>query len=122
MEPDFKEPKNRFVWAFQGLEVNGQPVAFPRPVLEQWSEHLSRCGFIHVDEVAGCPSGENPLKYLPSQEIHYQPPVRGQATSFNLAGEWVPIDQPIRTAQDPGLSKEEKQALINQFKEEGLID
>lgn len=116
------EQKERFLWAFQGLEVNGQPVAFPRPVLEQWSEHLSKCGFIHIDEVAACPVDENPLRHLPVQEIHYQPPVRGQANSFNLAGEWVPIDQPIRGAEESDMSSEEKQALIKQFREEGLID
>ena len=57
-----------------------------------------------------------------SQEIHYQPPVLGQANSFNMAGEWVPIDQPIRLPEEPGMSEGEKQELIAQFREEGLID
>ena len=116
------EQKERFLWAFQGLEINGQPVAIPRPVLEQVSEHLSKCGFIHIDEVAACPVDDNPLRHLPSQEIHYQPPVRGQSSSFNMAGEWVPIDQPIRLPEESGMSEGEKQALIEQFREEGLID
>lgn len=109
-ESDMDNPKERFAWAFQGIEYTGFPMAFPDKVLEVWSEHLSKCGFVH-----------DPSR----QEIHYQPPVRGQGHSMNLSGQWISITEPITQPVVPTASKmtsQEKAKMIQEFKEEGLID
>lgn len=109
-ESDLNDPKQRFVWAFRGIETNGFPMAFPEKVLESWSEHLSQCGFVHD----------------PSQQtIHYQPPVRGQDHAMNTSGVWVDIDTPIEEPSVPVsslMTPAEKAKMIQEFKEEGLID
>lgn len=119
-QTNFDDPQQRFVWALRGLRFNGSPVIIPEPAAKELSEHLSRCGFVHIDQVAACPVGENPLRHLPAQEIHYQPPLKGQDHSMNTSGEWVDAETPIIT--ESGMSLDEKQELIQQFREEGLID
>ncbi|OIR43213.1 DUF2744 domain-containing protein [Corynebacterium sp. NML120713] len=120
-ETNFDDPAERFLWAFRGMEYNGMPIGFPEPVLKEWSEHLSACGFIHIDQAR---SVEN-LDDLPGQEIHYQPPIRGQDHALNVAGKWVPVTQPIQEPVVPATSQmtpTEKAKLINELREEGLID
>ena len=109
-ETDFNDPKQRFQWAFRNMEVNGFPLAFPDKFLEEISVPLSKCGFVHDPE---------------QQEIHFQPPIRGQDHSMNMSGQWIPIDQPIhapmvRTVD--ALTPQEKARLIQELKEEGAID
>lgn len=109
-ETNFDDPSERFLWALRGIEFNGMPIAFPEKVLRGWSKHLSECGFVHDPE---------------AQEIHYQPPVRGQDHELNTSGKWVPIDQPIHEPLVPTASlmtAAEKAKMIAEFKEEGLID
>ena len=33
-DTDLSDPKQRFVWAFQGIQFKGSPMAFPQPILE----------------------------------------------------------------------------------------
>lgn len=109
-ETNFDNPSERFVWALRGMEFNGMPVAFPEPVLREFSRHLSACGFVH-----------DPA----TQEIHYQPPVRGQDHDLNTAGKWVPIEEEIVEPMVPTASKmtpAEKAKMLEEFREEGLID
>lgn len=109
-ESDMDNPKERFAWAFRGIEYTGFPMAFPDKVLEVWSEHLSKCGFVH-----------DPSR----QEIHYQPPVRGQDHALNTAGSWIDIDDEINVPVVPTsslMTPQEKAKMIQEFKEEGLID
>lgn len=125
---DFNDPKQRFVWAFQGIQFRGSPTAFPQPILEEWSEHLSQAGFIHVSQLEElCDEyGHLSLYSFPfKQEIQYQPPVRGQGHSMNVSGQWVPMDQEIEKPVVPTASlmtTQEKAKMIQEFKEEGLID
>lgn len=109
-ETDFDDPSQRFMWAFRGMEFNGMPIAFPEPVLREWSKHLSACGFVHDPE---------------RQEIHYQPAIRGQQHDFNMSGQWVGIDEPIEepvVSSAEKLTPAEKALLIEEFREEGIID
>lgn len=109
-DTDFNDPKQRFKWAFRNMEVNGFPLAFPDKFLEEISVHLSKCGFVHDPE---------------QQEIHFQPPVRGQDHSMNLSGQWVPVDQEIQQPiikQTAVMTPQEKAKWIEEFREEGLID
>lgn len=129
-ETNLDDPSERFVWAFRGVEFNGMPLAMPEPVLEQWSRHLSSCGFVHADQVIGMLGDSEAEKVLARklgalQEIHYQPPLRGQDHAMNMSGEWVPIDQPVQQAVVPTsslMTAQEKAKMIEEFREEGLID
>lgn len=129
-ETNFSNPQERFLWAFRGIGFNGFPLSAPEAVFKEWSEHLSRAGFVHVSEVeeALCAEGVDPagvLGRLPSQEIHYQPPVRGQDHPLNTSGQWIPVDQPIKEPSVPTASlmtPGEKAKMIQEFREEGLID
>lgn len=128
-ESDLNNPKERFPWAFRGLDYNGFPLAIPDPILEEWSEHLSKCGFIHVSQVerlAGMfPDVVDLIDQLPKQEIHYQPPVRGQDHTMNLSGSWVPVDTQIHEPVVSTLSKltpAEQVKLLKEFKDRGLLD
>lgn len=109
-ESDLSDPKERFVWAFRNLEVNGFPLAIPEKFLVEISEHLSRCGFVHDAD---------------QQEIHFQPPIRGQDHYMNLSGRWVPVEQPIQQPvikPTSVMTPQEKAKWIQEFREEGLID
>lgn len=120
-ESDLNDPKQRFVWAFQNLSYNGFPVAFPDKVLEEWSEHLSKCGFVHIDQVREAGTIDD----LPGQQIHFQPPIRGQDHYMNMSGDWVDINQPIQQPIVPAaqlMTPAEKAKMIEEFREEGLID
>jgi hypothetical protein len=62
------------------------------------------------------------LDQLPEQEIHYQPPVRGQDHGFNGSGEWVPIDQPLEAPvvnQVALMTPQERALLVEQLREAG---
>ncbi|UBI10057.1 DUF2744 domain-containing protein [Corynebacterium coyleae] len=109
-ETNFDDPSERFLWALRGIEFNGMPVAIPEKVLRGWSRHLSACGFVHDPAL---------------QEIHYQPPVRGQDHDLNTSGKWIPVDEPIQEPLVPTASlmtAGEKAKMIEEFREEGLID
>lgn len=126
-ETDFDNPRQRFLWALRGIEFNGVPMAAPQQVFESWSEHLSKCGFVHVSELEKFASegvvilGDLPFK----QQIHYQPPVKGQNHPLNSAGAWIPVDQPIihpEPATTATMTQEDKARVIQELREEGLID
>lgn len=127
-DADLSDPKQRFVWAFQGIQFKGSPMAFPQPILEAWSEHLSKAGFIHVSQIEQMleehyPGGANGYPFR--QEIQYQPPVRGQDHSMNTSGQWIPVGQEVKQPVVPTASlmtSQEKAKMIQEFKEEGLID
>lgn len=128
-ETDYSDPRQRFVWAFRGIEYNGMPFGAPEAVFQEWSEHLSRCGFLHVDQVLEAAREAGDVGALQEalqdvQRIHYQPPVRGQDHPLNLSGKWVPVDEPIVEPDVPEVSKMtpgEKAKLIEELREEGLI-
>ncbi|MDK4206996.1 phage gene 29 protein family protein [Corynebacterium pseudodiphtheriticum] len=128
-ETDYSDPRQRFVWAFRGIEYNGMPFGAPEAVFREWSEHLSRCGFLHVDQVLEAARAAGDVGALQEalqdvQRIHYQPPVRGQDHPLNLSGKWVPVDEPIVDPEVPATSKMtpgEKAKLIEELREEGLI-
>lgn len=126
-ETDYRDPLQRFVWAFRGIDYNGFPFQAPLPVFEGWSQHLSRCGFVHLDQVIAAidpETGVIDLDKLPEQEIHYQPPVRGQDHGFNGSGEWVPIDQPLEAPvvnQVALMTPQERAMLAEQLREAGEL-
>lgn len=116
------DPRKRFVWAFRGIGFNGTPFLAPEAVFEDWSEHLSAAGFIHVSEVEDHVDLE--ALGIQGQTIKYQPPVRGQDHPLNGSGEWVPVDQEIVEPLVPSvheLTPSEQAVMIAEFREAGLI-
>lgn len=117
-ETDLWDQRERFLWAFRGMEFNGVPFLAPVEVFREWSEHLSKCGFIHVSQV-----GDG--RELPRQEIHYQPPVRGEDHDLNGAGSWIPVEKPIQGSLVPlveQLTPVERAALIDDLRAGGYVD
>lgn len=125
-ESDLENPRERFGWAFRGIEYKGSPIAMAEPVVETFSEHLSRCGFIHVSQLEELADehGVLHLSDIPyEQEIHYQPPVQGQDHLMNLAGGWKPISEPIQQSRveiAKLFSPAEREELIKAFREDGM--
>lgn len=120
-DADYSDPEQRFTWALRGMEFNGFPMALPEQVAKQWSKHLSACGFVHIDQVRAAGSVDD----LPGQTIHFQPPVQGQDHELNVSGGWVPVEEPIVEPAEKVtslLTPYEKARMIQEFKEEGLID
>lgn len=122
-ETDFSNPKERFGWAFRGIKYGDHTMTIADPIVEQWSEHLSACGFIHVSEVVKEYPGL--LEQLPKQQIHYQPPVEGQDHGLNAAGKWQSVDEPIKESRVDilqRLNNTEKAVLADRLREEGYLD
>lgn len=125
-DTDFNNPKERFVWAFRGIEYKGSPIAMAEPVLEAFSDHLSKCGFIHVSQLEDMADeyGNLSLYGFPhTQQIHYQPPVQGQDHGLNLSGKWQPVTEPIKESRvniAKLFSPAEREELIQAFREDGM--
>lgn len=128
-ETDFNNPKERFGWAFRGVKYGDHTMTIADPIVDQWSEHLSACGFVHISEVERLarmfPDVEDLLDQLPKQQIHYQPPVEGQDHGLNAAGKWQSVDEPIQESRLDIASKfssAERDYLIQQWREDGHLD
>lgn len=119
-ETDFSNPKERFGWAFRGIKYGDHTMTIADPIVEQWSEHLSACGFIHVSQLEGL------VDNIPfEQQIHYQPPVEGQDHGLNAAGKWQSVDEPIQESRVDilqRLNNTEKAVLADRLREEGYLD
>lgn len=123
-ETDFENPRERVAWALRGMEYNGFPFLAPEEVFADWSEHLSKTGFIHLSQLAkfADEDGILDLKKLPyTQDIHYQPPVHGQDHILNASGQWVPVEQEIvesRVSLFDQLTPQEKAELLERLKDD----
>lgn len=129
---DMRDPSQRFVWMFRGIGFRGMPFTAPQEVFEEWSQHISECGGLHISQVEEALNGvvddavkRKILRSLPRQEIHFQPPVRGQQHYMNQTGKWVPVEEPLQAPQVDvidSLTVQEKAELVSRFREEGLVD
>lgn len=87
---DMANPGQHLLWALVNIGGSiGAPLLMPRKVMEQWSQHLYRCGFRHHPEL---------------QEIYYQPPGEDSSIWQGVAGSWVeaaaPGQRPAELAGD----------------------
>lgn len=129
---DMRDPSQRFVWMFRGIGFRGMPFTAPAEVFEEWSQHLSACGGLHISQVEGvldelvdADTKDSILKALPRQEIHYQPPVRGQQHHMNQSGKWIPVEEPLQAPRVDvidSLTAQEKAELVERFREEGWVE
>lgn len=124
---DFSDPRQRFLWAFRGMQFNGVTFLAPEVVFQDWSEHLTKAGFIHVsqlEELADEYGNVSLFNFPFQQEIHYQPPVEGQDHMLNAGGKWIPIEEPVMESRVSALQRltpQEQAQLVDEMREAGLI-
>ncbi|AOZ61270.1 minor tail protein [Mycobacterium phage DarthPhader] len=125
---DPRDPKQHAVWALRNLPMAGGVGAITHPgYLAGWSEHLWKCGFRHVDSLRALAdeNGNIHVSKLPQQEIKFQPAFRGQRHDMNHAARWVEMDapdpEPVRIPNIRQLTQQENQAMIQQYREAGMI-
>ena len=127
-ETDFDDPKQHFAWALRSMPMFAGIGAVTHPaILEQWSEHLWNCGFVHRDylQQRAAPDGSIPVEALPRQIVKFQPALRGPRNTWNNASRWVTTDtpdpEPTRLPDIRMLTLQENAAMIRQYQEAGMI-
>lgn len=105
------DPSEHFQWALGTVPGIGQsPMAIPAQMTAALSKHLWECGFRHHPEL---------------QEKKMLRPYRGQQTNFNTSSRWVPMDtvepEPIRIPDINALTVHEREALLAQYRDAGMI-
>ncbi|AXH46773.1 minor tail protein [Mycobacterium phage Acolyte] len=127
-EHDPADPRQHVIWALRNLPMVAGVGAITHPgYLADWSDHLWKCGFRHVDwlrELAD-EDGNIHISQLPDQEIKFQPAFRGQRHDMNHAARWVGKDEPdpvpVRIPNIRQLTQQENEAMLRQYREAGMI-
>jgi hypothetical protein len=79
-------------WPF----LNGQGYTPGPDAMEEWSERVDECGYVHGPSLAAL-ADENGMIHvdqIPKQQIKLLPPHRGQQHYLNGTSAWVGIDEP----------------------------
>ncbi|BBC53832.1 putative minor tail protein [Mycobacterium phage PP] len=125
---DPEDPRQHVIWALRNLPMVAGVGAITHPgYLADWSEHLYKCGFRHVDWLRGLADedGNIHVSQLPEQVLKFQPAFRGQRHDMNNAARWAekdaPEPKPVRIPDIRKLTDQENQAMIRQYREAGMI-
>ncbi|ADB93725.1 hypothetical protein REDROCK_32 [Mycobacterium phage RedRock] len=125
---DPNKPREHVAWALRNLPMVAGVGAITHPAyLSDWSEHLWKAGFRHVDWIRGLADedGNIHVSQLPAQEIKFQPAFRGQRHDMNNAARWVekdtPDPEPVRIPNIRQLTQQENEAMLRQYREAGMI-
>ncbi|AEL17862.1 minor tail protein [Mycobacterium phage Trixie] len=125
---DPNKPREHVAWALRNLPMVAGVGAITHPAyLSDWSEHLWRAGFRHVDWLRGLAdeNGNIHISRLPTQEIKFQPAFRGQRHDMNNAARWVekdtPDPEPVRIPNIRQMTQQENEAMLRQYREAGMI-
>ncbi|KRD08565.1 hypothetical protein ASE48_08330 [Mycobacterium sp. Root265] len=125
---DPEDPRQHVIWALRNLPMVAGVGAITHPgYLADWSEHLWKCGFSHRDYLAALADedGNIHISQLPEQVIKFQPAFRGQRHDMNNAARWVGSDEeappPVRIPNIKQMTDQERQAMLQQFRESGDI-
>ncbi|QGJ88782.1 hypothetical protein SEA_YECEY3_30 [Mycobacterium phage Yecey3] len=123
-----KDPRQHAIWALRNLPMVAGVGAITHPAyLADWSEHLWKCGFRHVDALRELADedGNIHVSQLPEQVIKFQPAFRGQRHDMNNAARWVkhdePDPEPVRIPDIRKLTQQENEAMLRQYREAGMI-
>lgn len=105
------DPEQHFLWALTSVPGMGQsPMMIPLQMAKVISQHLYEAGFRHVPE---------------KQAKEFHAPFRGDQTPFNPGGKWVPRGtpkpEPIRIPDINALTVHEREALLEQYRAQGLL-
>ncbi len=109
---NMEDPEDHFSWALGLIPGIGQsPLIFPETYASAISKHLFELGFRHHPEL---------------QAKKWRRPYRGQQTSFNPAGNWVPMDdpdpEPVVLPNVNAFTAQENQAILDQYAASGMLD
>lgn len=125
---DPKDPRQHAQWALRLLPMVAGVGAITHPgYLADWSEHLWKAGFRHVDALRELADedGNIHVSQLPEQSIKFQQPFRGDRSSYNNAARWVGMDEaepePVRIPNIHQLTQQENEAMLNQYRKAGMI-
>lgn len=125
---DPEDPRQHVIWALRNLPMVAGVGAITHPgYLADWSEHLWKCGFRHVDSLRELADedGNIHVSQLPEQTIRFQKAFRGQRHHMNPAHRWVDRDEqdpePVRIPNIRQLTDQENQAMIKQYRDAGMI-
>lgn len=125
---DPRDPRQHVVWALRNLPMVAGVGGLTHPAfLAEWSEHLWKCGFAHRDYLEGLADedGNIHVSQLPKQVIKFQQPFRGMRSDYNNAARWVGVDEPdpepVVIPNIRQLTDQENQAMIQQYKQAGMI-
>ena len=127
-EANLNDPEQHFAWALRNMPTLAGAGMVTHPgFLKKWSKHLWECGFAHRDYLVGL-ADENGMIHvdqLPRQQIKFQKAMRGPRHVYNNAASWVPVDTPeppkIKLPDIRQLTREENEAIIQQYREAGMI-
>lgn len=106
------DPEEHFLWALTSVPGMGKsPMMIPLQMAKMISTHLHESGFRHHPDL---------------QKKKMLRPFRGQQSNLNPSGKWVPIDtpepEPIRIPDIKQLTPHEREALLAQYRAQGLLD
>ncbi|QNJ55823.1 minor tail protein [Mycobacterium phage PainterBoy] len=125
---DSEDPRQHVIWALRNMPMLAGVGAITHPgYLADWSEHLWKCGFRHVDWLRRLADkdGYIHVSQLPEQKIKFQQPFRGQRHTMNNAARWVGKDEkdpePVRIPDIRKLTQQENEAMLRQYREAGMI-
>jgi len=125
---DPSDPEEHFLWALRNMPMFAGVGAITHPgILRTWSKHLWDAGFRHSDYLKSLADDKTiSVDKLPKQGIKFQAPARGPRHSLNNAARWVPVGdasdpEPVRIPNVQAMTIQERQALLYQFYELGLI-
>lgn len=125
---DPNDPRQHAIWALRNLPMVAGVGAITHPAyLADWSEHLWKVGFRHVDWIRGLADedGNIHVSQLPDQMIKFQLPFRGQRHDMNNAARWAEVDapdpEPVRIPDIRQLTEQENRAMIAQYERDGWI-
>ncbi|AGT14279.1 minor tail protein [Mycobacterium phage Adzzy] len=125
---DPTDPRQHVSWALRNLPMIAGVGAITHPgYLSDWSEHLWKCGFRHVDALRALADedGNIHVSQLPEQSIKFQPAFRGQRHDMNNAARWVDMNtedpEPVRIPNIRQLTQQENRAMLSQYERDGWI-
>lgn len=125
---DPSDPRQHAAWALRNLPMVAGVGAITHPeYLADWSEHLWKVGFRHVDALRALAdeNGNIHVSQLPEQTIKFQPAFRGQRHDANNAARWVGMDEeapkPVVIPNIRQLTDQENKAMLQQYERDGWI-
>jgi hypothetical protein len=125
------KPEEHFAWALcnvPGIGPGPEGTSIPPAWAEAISKHLHELGFVFAPYLArkAGPDGTIHVDDLPKQTKKFLRPYRGDQTHYNPASQWVPMEteepEPIMLPDVNQLTPQEREALLNQFRERGDLD
>lgn len=126
---DLDNPREHVLPALVHLPGTGGAATVTHPLtLEEWSEHLTKCGYYNTEWLIEKYADENGMiraSDLPVRTIKFIPPLQGPQSTINPGSKWIPRGDPEPARPDtPDLSRmtpEQLSLVLAQMKDIGLV-